>query len=334
METWIRDACRKRAYRQLTVWLLIAAVGVAWMIADSRYWSNFFRGPYTVSGQEISSFGGRNDSAKQFVVVTGQKVADTGIEKIMTETRDGVEGYRHLSAGYYALNLEQGILIVDKAQLRVAGELEPLPADVANEIRFDPAFLDLRAKMYPLYLQADNFRTRGYVALGSAAVFGILFWMFGLRAWRRAQDVSLYPVVQRMEAGSYPVGLALQVEREMMGAVKFKKYGVVVTENFVIKRTFFTFDIFQMNELLWVFKKVKRHYFHFIPIGSTYKAVLVFTDGKVVFDAREKKVDDLLAFIEANVPSAMKGYTKDFAKKIRRYKGKYKLVFETPASEL
>jgi hypothetical protein len=106
-----------------------------------------------------------------------------------------------------------------------------------------------------------------------------------------------------------------EVERELETAVRVKGGGWTLTQNYAVKNARLSFDLFRLDNLVWVYKKtIKRRVYFFIPAGTTYAAELNFSDGQADVTGKQKKVDELLALASERAPWAVKGYTDDLAK--------------------
>ncbi len=198
--------------------------------------------------------------------------------------------------------------------LRVEGQLTSMSSSLTNSLFSDPEDAVLRTKTYPFLLITDNYRIPGYIALGLTVILGFLLWRFAVPAWKHIQDISQHPVVRRAERWMYPTDRAMQAEREMTEAIRYKRAGAVVTQNFVIQRGLFTFNIFSFDDLLWAYKKVTRHSVNFIPTGKSYDGVLIFYGGNEIFKAEQKSVDELLDFAANRSPWAILGYSEELSR--------------------
>ncbi len=323
METWIRRACRQRAYRQLWFWILITASIIAALYVSGNYWKNFFQGPYQVTAMDLSGLSNPESSQRQFLAITGEKIVPSGIQEITTQTRNGVKERSYVSSEYFLLVVGGNRLLIVQSQgrppLQVEGELKPASMSLANSIFPDAADSDLKARLYPFYLSTtDNYRLPGYITLGGVLVYLIALWIFGRRAWRYTQNVALHPVVKRVESWSDAAEVAVMSEREMELAVRFKKAGIVVTDNFMIERGFLTFNLFPFHHLLWAYKKVTTRMVNFIPVARTSEAVFVFYGGSTVFPSRKKLVDEVLTYAAVRAPWAILGYSDELHKVFKK----------------
>ena len=264
-----------------------------------------------------------NASEHKFVAVTGEKVVPSGIQEITTETRNNVKERSYVSSEYYLAVIGGDRLLIVQSRgepaLHIDGELEPASSSLSGAIFPNPSDSDLKARLYPFSLSTmDSYRTPGYFALAGALIYILALWTFGNRAWRYAQDVSLHPVVKRVESWSDAAEVAVMSEREVESAVRFKRSGVTLTDNFVIVRGFLTFNLFPFHHLLWAYKKVTTRMVNFIPVARTSEAVLVFYGGSAVFPPRKKLVHEVLAFSANRAPWAMLGYDDALSKAFKK----------------
>ncbi len=320
METWVRRACRQRAYRQFVTWLLIAAGAVAVNFAFKTYWTNFLEGPYQVTSAGLAHSSA--DPDRQFVAVTGSRVLDSGIQEVTTESQNGVKQSTYVSSKYFVLLVGEDLLVVKRNEqppLHVDGELTQLPSNLPNLIFPDDSDSLLRQRIYPLMLDSTgNYRLPGYIAIATELVFGFLFWRLALPRFREMQDVTLHPVVKRVEGWAESSDVVLQVEREMTNAVRFKKAGIVVTENYVIVRSFYGFNILPLDHLLWAYRKVTTRLVNFIPVARTSEAILVFYGGSASFPSRKKVVEEVLYYALHRAPWAFVGHTQELSRAFKK----------------
>jgi hypothetical protein len=116
--------------------------------------------------------------------------------------------------------------------------------------------------------------------------------------------------VRRVASWGDPIRIALDVEREAR-TPRHKSSGWLMTEKYLIQSTFFTFDLLQISDLLWAYKRVTKHSVNFIPTGKTYDAVLVCHGSTAVVKGSEKTVDTILAFAVEHAPWAVCGVSKE-----------------------
>ena len=324
METWIRKACRQRAYRQLWAWAIITLVVFSGYASASVYWKNFFTGPFAETSEDLAAFTSPDSSPKQFVSVTGSKVVPTDVQVITTETRNNVKERSYVSSAYYLLLMSDGKLLAVESKteppLRVEGVFKEVSTDLLNRIFSAPEDRNLRGRMYPVYLSTtDDYRVPGYIAIGGLIVYLIVLGYFARKAWHYAQDISLHPAVQNVEAFPNAAEMALTSERELQTGIRYKKAGIAITDNFIVQRGFLTFKIFPWHNLIWAYKKVTtRTVYYVIPIARTSEAIFVFYGGAITLPSRKKLVDEVLVFAANRSPWAVLGFNDDLQKAFKK----------------
>ena len=85
----------------------------------------------------------------------------------------------------------------------------------------------------------------------------------------------------------------------------------MITDQFLIRSTFFSFDILRVADLLWAYKRITKHSVNFIPTGKTYDAVLICYGGAATIQSSEKTTDEILRFAAQRIPWAIFGFSKE-----------------------
>lgn len=317
MTTWIERTARQKSIGQVVLFLVVTAIVVWICAANSAYLKVFFKGPPPATAADLDAAQNADSSnqpvATPYVTITGDKVLNTGVEEVTTY--EGI--IKNVSAGYYALQIGGRILIVKSARTpstTVGGELGAMPSDLKSDLfppGTDPAD---EAVFYPLLLDT-NYRESGWAGAFWALLAEALFGFFAFRSWRRLSGRVDHPAVIRAKAWGDLAVTSAEVERELETAVRVKGGGWTLTQNYAVKNARLSFDLFRLDNLVWVYKKtIKRRVYFFIPAGTTYAAELNFSDGQADVTGKQKKVDELLALASERAPWAVKGYTDDLAK--------------------
>jgi hypothetical protein len=108
-------------------------------------------------------------------------------------------------------------------------------------------------------------------------------------------------------------GISLEVEREAR-APRYTGGGWMLTDNYLVQRAFFTFDVLRLADLLWGFKRITKHSVNFIPAGKTYAAEFRCYGGLALLAASQQKVDEALQFAGTRAPWAIIGFSDDLQK--------------------
>lgn len=258
-------------------------------------------------------------SQKEFVSVTGTKVASSGMQEITTETTNGVKGSSYVSSEYYLLLVGDRILIVKskvEPTTHISGSVKPVPNGLESSIFPDPSDKDLKDRLYSFMLSTtESYRLPGFIALALTLVYVVLVWIFAGRAWRHIQNISLHPVVKRVENWPNSTEVVFNAERELHSAIRYKKSGITLTSNFVIARRLFSFNLFPISDLVWAYQKVTTRMLYFvIPVSRSREAVLVFYGGSVRIPAGKKLVEGIIGSVAQSAPWAVFGYTEELAR--------------------
>lgn len=316
MESWIAGRLRTTARRRFVVWTLVFIGGVLLATSDRRYVANFFLGPYKLAQADLDSIADVELTPRYYASVSGEKVLDTGIRQYTVRTRAGVETSREESGAYRALVLGNRFLIVrtEGEESQVAeGKLAPWPAELDEQLFETKEMQALRSSFYPFYLDGDSFRRPGFVAIAIGVVFLLLFAWKAVPAWRAMRDPERDPLAKRIAAWGDPMGVAVEAEREFENPLLKGGAGWRCGSKYLVQSRFFTFNVLRFSDVLWGYKKVTKHSVNFIPTGKTYEAIVNCYGGTATIPGKEKKVHELLEFVEQRAPWAIFGFSDELA---------------------
>jgi len=316
MDSWIVTRIRATSLRRVVVWTLALVGGVFLATSDRRYIANFLRGPYALAQADLDSIRDVTLTPRYYARVTGDRVIDTGIRQYTIHTQNGIETSREESGAYTALAIGKRFLVVRTAgdESSIAeGTLAPWPEDFETQLFDSKEMRSLRGSFYPFYLDSDSFRRPGFVVIGVGILFLLLFaWQAlpALRAWR---DPERHPLAKRIAQWGDPMGVAVGAEQEFANPLLTGKAGWRFGSKYLVRSTFFTFNVLRFQDLMWGYKKVTKHSVNFIPTGKTYEAIVHCTGGTATIPGKEKKVHELLAFAQQRAPWAIYGYSDELA---------------------
>jgi hypothetical protein len=299
--------------------------------AHRRYVENFVGGPYDLGPADLDAVRDVSEAPRYFARVTGSKAVDTGLQQITVRRRGGVDTNRSVSASYYALVVGDKLLLCKTAtgpRTTFDGELAAMPAAMAGQLFDSPEMQAIRNRFYPFYLDDGSFRLPGYIAVAGLLVFGIVLVKQAVPAWEHWQDPASHPTARRAEAWGDPIGLAAAVEKESRAPRHKGANGWAITDQFLIRSTFFSFDLLRLSDLLWSYKKVTKHSVNFIPTGKSYEAVLVCDGGIANLTGSEKTVDGILGFAARRAPWAIFGFSNEIQQYFSREAASFSIVVE------
>jgi hypothetical protein len=318
MDTWVVRMARRRCLRRVAGWVVAVASLALVAIAQHRYISNFVNGPFALGQKQLDSINDVTVAERSFVRVAGSKAVETGIQEFTIQTQEGVETSRSQSGAFYALLVgDRALLVKGSAGALVLteaeGELKPIPPDVDRLLFNTPEMNQLRSRFYPFYVDDADFRIPGYCAIGGLLLFGFLLARYGVPAWRQLQDPSSHPAVRRIVTWGNPIGLSHAAEIEA-SSPRHASGGWLMTENYLMQASFFTFDLLRATDVVWAYKIVTRHSINFIPTGKTYQGVFACYGRTAIIKGSQKKIDAMLAFAAERAPWAVFGFSADLQK--------------------
>src|SRR6185503_8434040 len=148
-----------RCLRRVVAWGVAVGLMALVTYSQARYLRNFFGGPYTMGEAELAAIDDAWATPRYFARVTGSETADTGIQQITVEKRNGQEVGRRVSAAYYVLFVGDRLLLVKSAvapTTTVEGELRRLPYDLQGQLLSSEDAKAAWPRFYPFYLAADD----------------------------------------------------------------------------------------------------------------------------------------------------------------------------------
>jgi len=316
MDSWIVKRIRATSLRRVIVWSLALVGGVLLATSDHRYIANFVRGPYQLERLDLDSIRDVTATPHYYARVAGDRVIDTGIRQYTIRTQNGIETSREESGAYNAFAIGNRFLVVRTGgdDSRIAeGKLVPWSSDLETQLFDSKEMRSLRSSFYPFYLDAGSFRQPGYVVIGIGVLFLLLFVWQALPAWRAWRDPERHPLAKRIAQWGDPMGVALGAEHEFDNPLLKAKGGWRLGNTYLVRSTFFTLNVLRFQDVLWGYKKVTKHSINFIPTGKTYEAIVACYGGTATIPGKEKKVHELLGFVQERAPWAMYGYSDELA---------------------
>jgi hypothetical protein len=318
--TWLVHACRTRAVRAFSTAVALLAIGLLLLVGQSRYFTNFFGGPYSATAQDLDAIHDPAAAPRYFVHVEGSRAIDLGLEEYEVRTEYGRETGRTLKGRFYALEVGDRFLVVKTAggvDTVVEGELRPVYGELESHLFSSAEMRAVRQRFRPYFLDTGSFRAPGYWGLGLGSAFFALAGWWAARSWRRLRAPASDPLVQRVAAWGDPVAVSAEIaaERER----PWRKAGhFEITEHYVVNASFYRLDVLRLGDLLWAYKKVIKKSVNFVPVGKDYQAVLACVGGTAEVQTKDAEVDEILHYAAARAPWAVFGHDKEIEQVFRK----------------
>ena len=252
--------------------------------------------------------------------------AELGLERDIVEVNNPAvmpSGYRtvvrkgggeDVKAEYLLMKVGDRMMIV-KTQAgnkgpQFKGVVGPMDLKLSLALQKDIKSDAVRERLLPVMLDTTDYDSDvlGYLVVGLP--LGLL-GVWNLKKWmNRAADPVESPVVKQLE---HRGGLMAcqQIDCEM--AQSSGRIGkAILTKSWILVPGFFSLKAMHIEDVVWAYKKVTRHRVNFVPVGSTYTAVVCTANGKSVevLDS-DAKVKELLVSIAVKAPWAITGFNDD-----------------------
>jgi hypothetical protein len=309
-----------RNFLLLGLVLIASITGCAYLMR--RQLDNFVRGPFPVSVQELTAMEKSAQPAKYFVTVQGQKRYATGMRVV----EQGNEA--HVLARFAVLDLGERLLVArvteDAGSTTLSGVLTPMPFQVQRGI-VDSAVQrqpELQDAFLPYVLDTAGLRTRDNVIGVALAGLGLLLGLFvlGLSLSRQTRPES-HPVVKALSRYGNAEDFRMRVDSELSAEGESEVFGrglskLRITSNWLVYTTPFTTRIMRIEDVLWGFQRVVKHYHNGIPTGKTFSAVIRDAQGQSMeVGGKKDTVPALIESLQKRMPWALMGHTPELEKR-------------------
>jgi hypothetical protein len=313
----VHSTIRRSNRNQLILCVAGALLLVGLAAINTRYFYNFFFGPFPADRQTLLATNDAGGLQKYFVKVSGDRTLDTGGQEVSRNSRSGSE---RVTASYMALLLDERFMIVkaqnDTKTTDFTGYLEAVPSDVRTEIIGDieRAVPEVKGAFLPIMLNTESFRGTGYVGLGlGIPLFGLCLWGLA-RAIRRSNDPSTHPILRALGRFGPPDYVASQIDAEML-AEHPTVGGVHLTPNWLVHAASASLSATRIDDVVWAYKQVTQHRTNGIPTGKTYAAQIWDRHGVcIIVTGKEPVVNQALEAVAQRSPWVLAGYSPELEK--------------------
>lgn len=194
---------------------------------------------------------------------------------------------------------------------------------VERQMLSDPGFDEARAMFLPLMLDTRDYRSRGYVGLGLAALTMAMAGFFGVVAWRRVKDPGRHPALRRMAAWGAAPDAADAIEQDIASRNAITLGGYVFTPRHLYRNGLFTLTLERLDDLVWAYPQQTRNkVLHIIPAGSSYALELKWADRALSIPGKQPAIMAILLRLANCQPWVFNGYDEEWAQYFRKQKSR------------
>jgi hypothetical protein len=332
--------CNKNLLVMNLVVLAIVLVSVG---AAQRYFYNCFAGPFPMSHDDLARVTDPDSQRRYFVSIDQLAPVDTGLEDVERTrnkyTREVTS--EKVTAHYYAAPLGNKYLLIKSPSSAAAaaytGALSPLKDDVrswfqtqkldAKNLKFDEVFL-------PFLVDATSFRTGTYVGLAFAIPFGLLAVYNIAKAVKRRGNMEASPIVKKMAKRFVepPAVIAQMIDQDIKTTGNASPVkGVILSSSWLLRKGAFRLDVLHVNDIVWIYQKVTKHYTNAIPTGKTFTVVIRDKWGGLIEVApgrgrartRSAKTVDFLQLLASRLPWVITGFSADLKRQYDKNRAQF-----------
>jgi|GEM_PF-4577862 len=317
---WVEKQIRKTGWKRLILAAVILMMMMGLLaVATSRYFSNFFRGPQTITKAELDQVHDVGDLQHYWVTINADELINTEFREITVHTNHGIETNREVTANYYAARIGDRMLAIKVRNgaptHTLTGALLRQSGKVDEEFFNSPSVQAHKDVFYPgIVLDTEDFRTNGeiglLVAVAALAAVGWLVWT-GLSWIRNPQHQKPF---KQVEAWGDVDKIAERIELEMMSTKAIRFSNTVITPSFIVARTIYNMKLMRTDQLIWVYQRVTKRKMYFVTVGKNH-ALSVNTDkDSLMIHGKAKLVTQAIQQLATQKPWIIYGYSEELKK--------------------
>jgi len=291
-------------------------LGIAFLVAvlPSRYWYNFFAGPFPMTHEQLVAVSDPGTLKRYFVTIPGGDTVEVGRE---TETSHGSTSTKAL---FRLLKTGKGVLLMKtpsgEPNDKFTGSLEKIPGDVQSKIVDGISSSRVRTAMLPFMLDATGFRAIGIFGLIVFVPLGLLAAYNLFKASRRSADSSQHPIVKSLQRYGDPEQLAAAIDAECANNNNCTRMGTLtITDSWLMQKSTYGLALRRLDDVVWLYRQVTQHRTNGVPTGKTHSARIRDRNGGMInVQLKEQQVVELLQRLSQRVPWAITGFDKSLEK--------------------
>lgn len=300
--------------------LLILSIII--LICNFSEFKNIVIGPERVDIGEISGLKISGFAARNYVTVYPEKQVSTGLQYVEKEYDSSHnEKSKTVQSVYYVLKEGQNLILAalppDKEnESSYTGWVRKMTPEESDNLRDDISELkamdNFTVSEYVLDVKKSSGAAFWYVVCIICMIINIIYISKSIRYFDFPEKNKIFKQVTKYEN---PDAAINSIQEELPYDLLQNKGGLFVLRSWILKEGFFSFNIYKLDDVVWIYKKVTRHSVNFIPTGKTYGLVLKFQDKSQCFITMgEKQVDYIITSLKQMNPWIVVGFSQSINK--------------------
>jgi hypothetical protein len=319
----------RRASRNL-LWTNVASVAILTLVvlAHRRELVNFVLGPFPAELTKLLPLKDGQLPFKYYLKVDyGNqepiRLAQLTTQRIKANTAHHVVG--HSVSEFLGVTLNDKLLVIyagqgARLQSPVTGALTPLPASFRNDManKLSEHDVELDEIFLPLMLDATGVNDSGTRCL-ALGVLAICVLVYGIclrniaRAFRSMGRLENHPIAESLRTYGEPADVAAHIDREARdGTCTFQSDKLLLTQSWILQTSTYGLRVVQINDVIWVYKKVTKHSINCIPTDTTHSVMIGTRDGHALeFVENNATADRFLEEVCRRAPWVVAGFSHE-----------------------
>jgi hypothetical protein len=322
-DSLLRRYVRRNARQLLLLNGLLLLIVIGVFVATSRYYRNFFSGPYAMSRLELAALEEAGEADRYYVTLAGDEVLETGYQQVSQtlDKRTREVKSERVTADFNMLVLDRRLLMVKAepgaARTEYVGALVDMPADLRQDLLAsiraeDPDVADgIDDALLPVMLDATGFKSRGILGLIFAIpVLGLAGFNL-VRGFARLSDPQKHPALRALRSKGAFAELDAQIEAEVRTGTNVVTIGgATITPSWLISYQWGKLVVVPIGDIVWMYPHVTQTRVYGIPAGKSFAAAIKARPSvNLKIAGREDQIRQLLLAIAERAPWVLIGYT-------------------------
>jgi len=259
---------------------------VMFFLSKINFLYNAFRGPFQADFNWLGSITDPASEKKKYIEFKSPKVYNMWFHEVIEEYSSDTNTVQKttVKSDYLLVGIDEKFIVVKVPHgmrgSTFIGEINELPGEVedyAVEVMLEKGFSEkeIDEKFQPILVDTSrNYKAAGYtmIVIGSALLFFVLWNMF--KIVKRNLDPYSHPVFTNLSKYGNNKEMAKYIENELEqgNAVKLEKF--IITDNWIIYKTWSSLYILKISDLIWIYKRIITRRVNFIAVGKNFEIVL------------------------------------------------------------
>ncbi len=326
----------ERCNRNLMIVCILLIFGVfGGFFMNFKYLCNVALGAYSIEHDKLLFDKNLPSSFRNYVKVNVDKAIDTGgtfsvVSKYNVET---------VKSKYFALAIGGKLLLAEvdpdgavfdgATNIPLTGELVELTPKEDEKIlqpilRNEP---ELRSSILSFKLKAKSgYSWWAYTGSGVGLTLLLISGLSLLSVLGKIGNPEKSSVIKSLKNYGSPIDVAGSIDAEIKG--QHDKIGpIYILPNWIIRPGTFSIEVINVEDIVWIYKKVTKHSVNFIPTGKTYEVVLHNSTGdQITLNGtflNEKKTHKILEKIQERIPWVVAGYDDELIKQWKKHQSTF-----------